>query len=689
MERKMPVDNTPIHHTMKFPGGFNSNKKHFPVKKKDSFIPDEDMGKEDMAKERAIAILLAMREYVCNFHAFVEHKERDKNQIYLGIMEIGEELYAYGFHNGKPFEDRKEIVFKGLYANESAGKGVSLQGKGLKHPQAYLTFDKEQQLVIASKHDGGLLVGISQASLTYGELDLISNPKVDSEWEKVLISRLGKDIYEKNNVFYLTKISPFFKSKDCALAYLVPDLVELLGNLSSDLTILFGEKVLAKSATLDKADGHGHREKLYSTDEMKYTFCCKDDMGASTLDESIWKSKIHTVNYNSRQLACDLKVQVEVHPMAGIFPAEVLNDLIHGTPVTRHKHTAALRTWSRATKGSGNRAGHSPGRLRAYLFADCIFDDCGKIPSYLRFKQQPIAFMRDDEGKNLYRALNLPVYTNIRPNLTTVGGQKLIGRKPHLTIYVRILGVENLVDKQTDRACPTNELIGMFQVRPDFLMEHSGNDQRMETLRTDLFLEACLKAGEEITEDHWLFKWCADRFEKPEHNLYNRNFSDCESGQHKELRKLNKFDLANWDHEYELHIQSGRRYLIAMQDRDSGKFISEAVDDQNHSKGCEIVKIDCNFVEWIAEWGEDNKAQIATEVKDPKERKQLRAKVDAEVKSLTFAYQNLVQNFNHENPISVYQLSISPVGYDEGKRVIPFEMIDRDDVGEINKAIGR
>jgi hypothetical protein len=659
-------DNTPKSEKTPLPFDFGAHQTKFPFRLK-------SYGGTKEYKDKQFAILAAWREFACNFHSHRLFSDRDDNKMYLSTMEISGDIYVVGFHNGKPFYDRSTLVNKGLIANSSGATGVSLQGKGLKLPQAYLTYDNQQKLVVCSRNPASkeFIAGVSCYKKAGVEFE--SNNITDNLWENTLKNRLGKE-FDKYNVFYLIKISPFFDKDLCSLGVIWPNLPDMLGQISEDIKINVGETMLEQDRSLDIAMAEpNHNFELFSLSQMHEAYRCRDDEGIASSADSEFVSQKHLIEIEGNGVKAVLGAVVRVSAMAGAAADVRVANLKNGLSPGNAYHRT-LRDIDRSSKGSGSR----PGKflpMQGFLKVPVVFKDQGHNMQFFRFNSQPIAIMRDNETKELHSALKLPIYGNIKANLKTLKGELVVCRNPYLKIVVEIVEIASFLD--TNEETPTEgdsiSLLAMLGLRGDFLMHHT--DLKYKELRETIMLKACEEASTELGQDHWLYQWCEERFEKPDINLYDKDISEGDVGLNKDKRSITKYDLRQLAHSYKLYLNSESEYFVAFKDEALGKFIDDPV--FKSSKGCLTVKINENFIDFLDNRLADQWANIG-KVKD---RLKLRQEFQQDRDHLAKLYESFKSSHNGGTDIPMYRVIVDPVGYLDSKGVpIPFYSIDRDSI---------
>ena len=673
-----PVNDSAVTKVTTLPWGWNSNGNFFPFRKS-SFGGDKGF------KDRSFALLVTWREYISNFHSYKRFTAKEDNQIFVGTMQIGDDIYCVGFHNGIPFHDRNTLVEKGLTANQSGASGVSLQGKGLKLPQAYLTADRTQKLVICSKDsnrsNNQFMAGVSEYKSS--EVHIESNLGVDKEWYEILVARLGKKMFDSFTVFYLTKISPFFKleSNHCSMSRLFQNLPDLVGAMTEDLSIHVGESCLPLNRTLSDPDlPDSYSYETLSLNQMHETYRSRVDDGSVSHEDSEFVSNLHHVEYDGAGIKCVLGIRVRISTMAGVYPDSKINKLIDETDDGGRDWDAHIRTVSegsrvRGNKGKGNRTGAHLA-LQGFLRVPVIYTQMGS-EQYKRFETQPIGFMRQDECRELHSALRLPVYDGIKPTLKTKSGNLVVFRKPYLKIAVDIEDVTDIIDTDAQTTGDSLTLLGHLNVRGDFLMHHT--DAKYKNMKDEIMRLACEAVSSEITKDHWLYQWCEERFEPIEHDLYERDIFEGGAGQKKDKRIIKKFDIDNLVGDYEIHMSSESEKFVAFFDQGANKFINNNVDTSNHSKGCYTYKIEKEFLQYLDDRLAERLSNITTG--SPTIKKKARQEAQDEHTRLVSSYNGFCNQKNGGQPVQIYMVRIDPIGILDPKgNPVPFYTINRDTV---------
>jgi hypothetical protein len=665
------VDNSPVSRTVKVPDPKNANDMLFP-------FPKRAGGDDKEVKAKSFALMAAWREYLCNFHSFRQFEKREDNKAVIGTMKIGDDCFVFGFHNGKPFTDRKAITQKGLVTNESdGGGGISLQGAGLKLPAQYLTFPGTQQLIVASKcgEDGKLVAGVASNNTNLFDIDIVSNEETDKKWQKILKERCGA-AFEDYTVFYLAKISPFFKPEadDCAMAGLWPILFFMCGDLLQDIDVHVVETCLPDHLNLKNAMSQpNYGFKLFSKQEMLEAYCCKDDEGKASVEESVFKSELKTISFESNGIKANLGVRVRLYPMAGKFSDDAIAHILNSEKAnTGYKGT--LRKVPRSAVGSGSRPGKVTS-VRAGLKISSVYKYRDSETCYKRFDDQPIALMRKGEAAMLYSALGLPVTDEFKPSMTAKDGTQKVVRQPWLLVEVDVETMDSCVDTVTGQTTPDPVLLALkLGLRGDFLIPHA--EPRFKEMRDELMIAACEAVREDITEDHWIYKWCEERFAPVEHRLYDRNKSFSEAGETKEKRKILKFDIENYAHNFKLSLHSDVKKFVAFKLDDTGSFISSEVDAETHSAGCVIQRLPVPFADYMEQWLEEQNERASH--LDSADRKKMRQENLLRKEQVLKSYDLFKTKENHGNEVTVYLVSVDQIGFRDDKYILhPFADMDR------------
>jgi hypothetical protein len=667
------VDNSPVRRTIKVPDPKNANDVLFP-------FPKRAGGGDKEVKAKSFALMAAWREYLCNFHSFRRFEKREENKAVIGTMKIGDDCFVFGFHNGKPFTDRKAITQNGLVTNESSnnGGGISLQGAGLKLPAQYLTFPGTQQLIVASKcgEDGKLIAGVATNNTNLFDINIVSDEETDKNWKNILKKRCGAS-FDEFTVFYLAKISPFFNpdSGDCVMAGLWPILFFMCGDLLQDIDVHVVETCLPENLNLKAAmlqPNYGF--KLFSKKEMLEAYCCKDDDGKATVDESVFVSELKKIVFESNGIKAEMGVRVRLYPMAGKFAAETIEHILDSARANL-AYKATLRNVPRSAIGSGSRPGKITA-VRAGLKISSVYKHRASETCYKRFNDQPIALMRKGEVAMLYSALGLPVTDEFKPTMIGKDGTKKVIRQPWLLVEVDVETMDSCLDTVTGQTTSDPVLLALkLGLRGDFLIPHA--EPKFKEMRDELMIAACEAVGKDITQDHWIYKWCEERFAPVEHQLYDRNKSFSEAGEAKEKRKILKFDIENYAHDFKLSLCSDVKKFVAFKLADTGSFISAEVDSDTHSAGCTIQRLPIPFTNYMNEWLEEQNEQ--TSHLSSGLRKKMRQENLLKKENILKSYELFKNKENHGNDVTIYLVSVDQIGFRDDKYILhPFAEMDRD-----------
>ena len=638
------------------------------------------ISKTDKIREKAIALLLIGRENLVNAVSFASSDEPDENLIYQGVMEIEingkKELYAYTAQNAKPFADSVEMVQKGLIANGTTQKGFSLRGQGMKLPQAYINSDNACELVLCSKTPVGFRAAVSRYASINVQFE--SNETLDEWWDRKLRARFGDKIYDKCNNFILHKISPFFSKSDAILGALRMHMHDLCASLMERVTVYCSEGVMDEGSQLEKANANTFLYRMHTAKDQQTYFVCKDDKGEASVADSIWTSEEKRIVIEDSKIKLDLGVVVTIEPLPMLMTQTQIKHLYEEDGKSSNAFFGTLRSGPRSEKvGSGNENSVMP-LLHAFFTASAIATENPELSQLSRFIDGPIAFLRENQMGDVYRALGLPVYPKLIPRLKTKTGKMAVHAKPILRVKIDICKVHCVTDKEVNENSGAISLVDNLSIRGDFVMPHNtSGSQYLVNLRDQIIDESCRAVADDL-KSSWVPDWCKERYEKVEPNLYKFKASLCETGSKKEARHITKYDLEAWASEYKLNAFAGMEKFVAFQDDITGKFLSAQVDAEYHSVGCYTQQIHIPFDEYLLNWAESRKAAVAHAVSDPKERREKIREISALEKNLLESYKNLCKNRNAGEPITMYHVNIDQLALiDSSKRLIPFDGIER------------
>jgi hypothetical protein len=231
------------------------------------------------------------------------------------------------------------------------------------------------------------------------------------------------------------------------------------------------------------------------------------------------------------------------------------------------------------------------------------------------------------------------------------------------------------VDTITGQPTPDPVMLALkLGLRGDFLTPHA--DPTLKAMRDELMIAACEAVKGDITQDHWLYKWCEERFAPVEHKLYDRNKSFSESGESKERRKILKFDVENFANDFKLSITSDNQKFVAMKLEDTKEFINSDVDADTHSAGCVIEKLPTPFSDYLEEWLTEQNEQSAH--LPPELKKTVRqANADRKIRLLK-SYQLFINKESHGKNVTVYKITVDKIGFRDDKFILhPFAEMER------------